>query len=387
MKLPLETITYRSKQVGTTHLIWLERLNRFIQFEEPAFTVFNHMTGGVSTSETVKQIAEKYRIPAEKARHFVADIHQKFEQLHTSFCEPQDPSIPLSEMPGHTGSTIVKTIVVEGKRIRISFGDSTLVSRIYPMFSHLESSFSDDITQLYLEVFRREQRLYLKVNMQEGYTWGLRELHRLKGELYMQIINLIHDKVRDNWMGVIHASSVFREGQAIMFPARPGKGKSTLAALLIAHGCSLVSDDFTPLAAADGRIYPFPGSISVKPGSLPVLGPYFPELSLSFTKQNSGPHENPAWITPRSRKGMANHGLQVRGIIFVNYDEQHGCDLVPADPLSGFNELLGESWLATDGSKAEQFMDWFFTVPCYSLNYGNSKKAVESLLILMDDVP
>jgi len=59
---------------------------------------------------------------------------------------------------------------------------------------------------------------------------------------------------------VIHASAVqIADGGAVLFCARRGEGKSTLAALLGAQGCTLISDDFCCLNVREGEppmIYP-----------------------------------------------------------------------------------------------------------------------------------
>jgi hypothetical protein len=59
---------------------------------------------------------------------------------------------------------------------------------------------------------------------------------------------------------VIHASAVqIADGGAVLFCARRGEGKSTLAALLGVQGCTLVSDDFCCLDVREGEppaIYP-----------------------------------------------------------------------------------------------------------------------------------
>ena len=54
--------------------------------------------------------------------------------------------------------------------------------------------------------------------------------------------------------------------------------KSTLTAYSVARGYEYLSDDLVPLMAHGGGVAPFPLPISVKPGSAPVLAPFYAAL-------------------------------------------------------------------------------------------------------------
>ena len=180
-------------------------------------------------------------------------------------------------------------------------------------------------------------------------------------------------------MGVIHASSVCKGKQSVMFPAQPGAGKSTMAALLMAHGCKLVSDDYTPVALENQEIYPFPGAISVKQGSMPLLKSYFPELESAVEVLNPSNGEKVSYLAPSGPLLLKEGGYPVSAIVFVRYDEESDCELERVNNLEVINDFLNESWLAHKAQAAEQFMDWYLRTPCYKLRYGNHKKAVESI--------
>ena len=57
---------------------------------------------------------------------------------------------------------------------------------------------------------------------------------------------------------LIHASCVAIGGRAVLLAGRSGRGKSDLALRLIDRGAKLVSDDYTLLAAEDGRLLASP---------------------------------------------------------------------------------------------------------------------------------
>ncbi|MGJ9418440.1 HprK-related kinase A [Massilia sp. CMS3.1] len=83
-----------------------------------------------------------------------------------------------------------------------------------------------------------------------------------------------------SWL-VIHAAVVEREGAAVILPAPPGSGKSTLCAALVARGWRLLSDELTLIRLEDGRIDPVPRPVSLKNGSIDVIRAWAPEAHLS----------------------------------------------------------------------------------------------------------
>jgi HprK-related kinase A len=84
---------------------------------------------------------------------------------------------------------------------------------------------------------------------------------------------------------LLHAGVVERDGVALVLPAVPGSGKSTLTAALSLRGWRLLSDEFGALGLADDRVYPVLKPIALKNQSIDVIrgwsaqaqfGPSFP---------------------------------------------------------------------------------------------------------------
>jgi HprK-related kinase A len=83
-----------------------------------------------------------------------------------------------------------------------------------------------------------------------------------------------------SWL-VIHAAVVEKEGRAVILPAPPGSGKSTLCAALVARGWRLLSDELTLVRLDDGRIDPVPRPVSLKNASIDVIRAWAPQAQLS----------------------------------------------------------------------------------------------------------
>lgn len=75
---------------------------------------------------------------------------------------------------------------------------------------------------------------------------------------------------------MLHAAVVERGGRAVVLPAPPGSGKSTLCAALVACGWRLLSDEFTLIRPEDGLIAPLPRPVSLKERSIEVMRRFAP---------------------------------------------------------------------------------------------------------------
>jgi HprK-related kinase A len=70
---------------------------------------------------------------------------------------------------------------------------------------------------------------------------------------------------------LLHASSVEKDGRAIIMTGESGAGKSTLAALLGERGWRLLGDEFALLDMETGDLLPFPRAVSLKNGAIKVM--------------------------------------------------------------------------------------------------------------------
>ncbi len=75
----------------------------------------------------------------------------------------------------------------------------------------------------------------------------------------------------------LHAAVVERGGRALVLPAPPGSGKSTLCAALVHRGWRLLSDELTLVSLADGRVHPVARPVSLKNRSIEVISAFAPE--------------------------------------------------------------------------------------------------------------
>lgn len=75
---------------------------------------------------------------------------------------------------------------------------------------------------------------------------------------------------------MLHAAVVERGGLAVVLPAPPGSGKSTLCAGLVHRGWRLLSDEVALISLQDGLISPAVRPISLKNESIDLMRAYVP---------------------------------------------------------------------------------------------------------------
>jgi len=178
---------------------------------------------------------------------------------------------------------------------------------------------------------------------------------------------------------IVHAAVVERNGRALVLPAEPGSGKSTLCAALVLEGWRLLSDEFALIAAPDGRVLSIPRPIGLKERSIGIiralsdtaeLGPTFVD-----TRKGDVAHLRPPGGSVRS----ASESAMVGWIVFPSYLAGAENRLEPLSKAAGFAkasddcfnyELLG----ATGFEFLASVID---NCECFDLTFSNLRAAID----------
>jgi HprK-related kinase A len=82
---------------------------------------------------------------------------------------------------------------------------------------------------------------------------------------------------------ILHGAVLEHGGRALLLPAPPGSGKSTLCAALVSRGWRLLSDELTLIQPDTGEIVPLVRAISLKNESIAVISRFSPKAVLGPT--------------------------------------------------------------------------------------------------------
>lgn len=86
---------------------------------------------------------------------------------------------------------------------------------------------------------------------------------------------------------MFHAAVLERHGKALILPAEPGSGKSTLCSALMLKGWRLLSDEFGLLRPETGLLEPVPRPIPLKNESIEIIRDYSKDSILGPTYPNT----------------------------------------------------------------------------------------------------
>jgi HprK-related kinase A len=185
---------------------------------------------------------------------------------------------------------------------------------------------------------------------------------------------------------IIHASVVERDGRALIMPAPPGSGKSTLCAALAYRGWRLLSDEFALIRKTDGRVVPLPRPIGLKERSIELIHALAPlaEFGPVFTDTRKG---NVAHLRPpTSAVDRASETAVAAWFVFPRYAMGAPAALQTLGKAAAFvkasrncfnYDLLGEAGYDVLSRLVEQ-------CACFDLQFAELDQALELLATLVD---
>jgi len=141
-----------------------------------------------------------------------------------------------------------------------------------------------------------------------------------------------------NWL-VVHAAILAKDNKAIMFPAPPGSGKSTLTAHLAMNGWRLLSDEMTIIELNSCNAIPFVRPVSLKNNSIHLVKKWFPEAIMSDialdTQKGDVAHLQPPIESVKQGRVKA----EIIGVVFPKYSAETLLDIYQLDQTDTFMQL------------------------------------------------
>ena len=199
----------------------------------------------------------------------------------------------------------------------------------------------------------------------------------------MMMIQNMHQKEEDKWMGVFHASAVSNDKKSVLFLGDSGNGKSTSLALLQANGFTCLADDFVPIDIEKKEVYSFPASISIKKNSIPTLLSLYPELETSTEYHFKTLNKIVRFIKPNN-DNFFNH-LPCNDLVFIKYEKNSPITFNPISKINAFEQLVPDSWLSPIEENAQIFLNWFENLNCYQLTYSINNEMIATVHKIFND--
>ena len=193
-------------------------------------------------------------------------------------------------------------------------------------------------------------------------------------------INLVI-ALRSHCFLMLHSAVLERSGRALLLPAAPGFGKTTLCAALAHRGWRLLSDEFGLIRPGTRDFIAVPRPMALKNESIDVIRSFAPEAvigpSTANTRKGTVAHVKP----PAGSVANQHVPARARWIVFPRWEPDARLLLQPLSiaesfmllAMNAFNyELLGEAAFRT-------VHDVISGTDCYRLVYSDLDAALAGL--------
>ena len=118
---------------------------------------------------------------------------------------------------------------------------------------------------------------------------------------------------------LLHSAVIEREGCAVIMPAPPGSGKSTLCAGLVNRGWRLLSDELALISLIDASITPLGRPISLKNQSIDIIRNFVPGAVFSRVVHDTSKGSVSLLKVPAETLQRMQETARPRWVIFPKY--------------------------------------------------------------------
>lgn len=219
----------------------------------------------------------------------------------------------------------------------------TNIQALYPEQSLSESSFTDyrlslENTGLFRQFFKKQSRFlcdyrepFKPLNYSQAFAmleWGMNWTVASHEMSYL----------------MVHSAVLAKNGKAILFPAPPGSGKSTITAFLAFNGWQLLSDEMALINLESGKCQPFVRPICLKNSSIDMVSNWFPDASYSSVAKDTHKGDVIHMSPPSQSWAMRNEEAEVVGIVYPQYTKDAMLTIEPLSQASSFIQLTDNAF-------------------------------------------
>ncbi len=180
---------------------------------------------------------------------------------------------------------------------------------------------------------------------------------------------------------ILHAGVVERAGVALVLPAPPGSGKSTLTAALVVHGWRLLSDELGLVDPVDGRLHPLARPVNLKNNSIGVIRERAPDTVFSAPFHDTSKGTVALMRPPSDSVKRSGEVVRPAWVISVRYEPGAAARLSPVGKGKMFMRVadcaFNYSLLGPDGFGILGAM--IDACDCYDLHYSRLDEAIAML--------
>ncbi|BDT68363.1 hypothetical protein os1_25450 [Comamonadaceae bacterium OS-1] len=177
---------------------------------------------------------------------------------------------------------------------------------------------------------------------------------------------------------LLHSAVIEKEGCAVVMPAPPGSGKSTLCAGLVHRGWRLLSDELALISLTGTAITPLGRPISLKNQSIEVMRNFVPGAVFSKEVHDTSKGRVSLMKVPTAHTERIQETAQPRWVVFPKYVAGSSPQMVPRSKANSMLELGRNSFnYMVLGLKGFEVLSKVIDASdCYDFQYSQLDDAV-----------
>ena len=177
---------------------------------------------------------------------------------------------------------------------------------------------------------------------------------------------------------ILHAAVVERGGRAVLLPAPPGSGKSTLCAALATRGWRLLSDELAIISPGDASLIPLPRPVGLKNASIAVMREFAPQQVIGNETRDTNKGTVAHMRAPLPSVERADTPARVGWVVFPKYQNGAPPWLEPLGKADAFMQLVQNAFnYNVVGAPAFDVLTHIIDgSDCFTFSYGKLEQAM-----------
>ena len=362
--------TYRCC-LGAQWLLWFETVNRYSVVDADFLELIDLYTSADNANVFKEALICKGAFDIATAETVLTDL-KSYLQTANSALPDTDTVLTPAYRPGYDVSITYRAY---GQCFKIEADRALLLSVLAGSWRHLEYTADPSADLPTFSISEDPTHLHLYLNGVGMGSYPKSHYHHLQGRLAVLLLGILHGVSDEDWLAAFHASTVAKNGQALMLTGHSGQGKSTLSALLTHTGFTLVADDLTGMDA-EQRVYCYPAAVSVKGGAFTALNAVFKELA--DIPMSDSHKKGPVKYLPLPQDCKSS--FTCKHLLLVHYHPAPmKAQLKAIDVGVALEVVIPDTWLSPKKAHAKRFLKWLQTVKTFELHYHDYRDASEIL--------
>ena len=143
---------------------------------------------------------------------------------------------------------------------------------------------------------------------------------------------------------ILHSAVLAKGNKAVLFPAPPGSGKSTLTSWLSHNGWRLLSDEMALITPGTNEVTPFVRPICLKNNAISLAKEWFPQGRFSCVSPNTHKGDVVHLSPPKSSWDARFDKAVVSAIVFPKYSPNTFCDVYELTKAEAFSTMTNNAF-------------------------------------------